>query len=259
MVNRHYGNSARIVELEGELTGYKVKLPTKMVNYWRAANGVIDPEVPKLIRETVQRDWTVVDVGAHLGFTALLLADCVGENGSVVSFEPVPNNFQTLNFNVELNNCHNITTVQAAASDCTGHTEMQIDTKIFSMVSSLVQSRSIALPNPQQVETHALDDYFESNGLQDPDFVKIDVEGGEGLVLSGMTRILNRSQPKILVEIHNSPVFVGTTSIKAFGVLKSAGYSVYRIGKSGELDEMDMGKPLPEERFQCLAVYGGKA
>jgi len=50
-----------------------------------------------------------------------------------------------------------------------------------------------------QVEVYTLDDYMETNRLPRPDFIKIDVEGMEYHVLSGMTGILDRYGPTLFV------------------------------------------------------------
>ena len=50
-----------------------------------------------------------------------------------------------------------------------------------------------------QVQGVSLDDYFGSDRL---DFVKIDVEGAEALVLQGMRKILRSQRPSLVIEFH---------------------------------------------------------
>ena len=54
-----------------------------------------------------------------------------------------------------------------------------------------------------------------------PNLVKIDVEGGEGVVLEGMKRTLREASPIVLCEMHpDNPDGVS----RAFAALSSAGY-----------------------------------
>ena len=52
-------------------------------------------EVQKVICEHLRPGDVMVDVGANLGLHALLGASCVGPNGHVYAFEPVPSNCRT--------------------------------------------------------------------------------------------------------------------------------------------------------------------
>jgi hypothetical protein len=53
-----------------------------------------------------------------------------------------------------------------------------------------------------EVQVICLDDWVYRNGEAAPALVKIDVEGGEALVLEGMARLLREARPQVLVELH---------------------------------------------------------
>jgi hypothetical protein len=53
-----------------------------------------------------------------------------------------------------------------------------------------------------EVPAHTVDSLAEQLGLERMDFVKVDVEGAEEEVISGMTQSLRHFGPGILVELH---------------------------------------------------------
>ena len=68
----------------------------------------------------VTRGMTVVDVGAHTGYYALLFAKRVGRAGRVIAFEPEAVGLDYLRRNVALNEHENVTIVPLALSDWSG-------------------------------------------------------------------------------------------------------------------------------------------
>src|SRR5712664_503422 len=55
-----------------------------------------------------RRDDFVLDVGAHIGSYSLRYSGLVGERGSVLAFEPEPNNCRMLRWNLRLNQTQNV-------------------------------------------------------------------------------------------------------------------------------------------------------
>jgi hypothetical protein len=67
----------------------------------------------------------------------------------------------------------------------------------------------------------SLDDFVYHQGNPPPGVVKMDIEGGEVLALSGMLRVLSEARPLLLMELH------GPESCRAaWETLNSAGYQV---------------------------------
>jgi len=66
------------------------------------------------------------------------------------------------------------------------------------------------------VETITLDDYVEVKSLK-PDLIKIDVEEAESLVLEGMTGILDRDKPGIIIEVSSKTISPVVKKLKGFG------------------------------------------
>lgn len=60
-----------------------------------------------------------------------------------------------------------------------------------------------------------------------PGVVKIDVEGAEGLVLQGMTRLLAVTRPRLIIEIHSE-----TAQTDVMARLAAFGYETQPIGRT---------------------------
>ena len=61
----------------------------------------------------------VLDVGANIGYYAVMESLLVGSGGQIVAVEPSPENYRSLNKNIRLNNRKNIVSECLAVSDKT--------------------------------------------------------------------------------------------------------------------------------------------
>ena len=80
---------------------------------------IYEPNQTKIVKKYVHEGDVVIDVGAHVGYYTLLMAQLVGKNGKVYSFEPDPVNFELLKKSVEINGFENVILIQKAVSDTT--------------------------------------------------------------------------------------------------------------------------------------------
>jgi len=176
-------------------------------NYSHGANAA---EVEALSRLASPGDH-VLEIGAHHGFTALLLNSFVGSSGSVTSFEAHPGNMLVAHANKSLNANQNIKFLHGAASDTPG--ELHIAACHNSQV---VSGGSDTIVVPSITIDEIVDNFGPFN------MVKIDVEGYELSVLKGAIRFL-RTKPKIAIEIH-------------FDGLSELGQSVEELFDSIQLD-----------------------
>ena len=62
----------------------------------------------QLFKEVVKGGYTVLDIGANIGYFTLLAARLVGKKGKVYAFEPEPRNYSMLLRNVTLNEYENV-------------------------------------------------------------------------------------------------------------------------------------------------------
>ena len=178
----------------------------KMRLGWRIHTGYVigmyEPKVIGTLRRHLKRGDTCVDVGGHIGYLTLFMAQIVGPEGNVVTFEPMPDNYELLEENIRLNDLKNVRLERTAV----GENEM-MGSLIFaanerwSWTPSATGYGVVGEKKSINVPFISLDHYAMTQGLY-PRLIKIDVEGAELGVLRGAREMIRKSQPALLIEVH---------------------------------------------------------
>ncbi|MFU8797318.1 MAG: FkbM family methyltransferase [Gammaproteobacteria bacterium] len=142
----------------------------------------------------------IIDAGAHIGMSMLYFKWCFPE-ARILCFEPSPETFLILQKNIRMNKLKGVTAIQAALSDkngsCTLYGRMgweESDTRGNSISPEwgAWQSKQFC-----QVKTVKLSSYI----TETVDFLKLDVEGAEMLVLNDIADKLSLVK-QLFVETH---------------------------------------------------------
>ena len=136
---------------------------------------------------------TVIECGAHHGAQTILLSRWAGNQGKVIALEPIPENFEILKKNVELNKLENVVLVNKAVGNSCGSISMKLR-------SNGAVSAQRGAKNTIEIESITLDKLTADLGVT-PTFVKIDVEGYEYQILEGGKATLS-ARPAVFVEVH---------------------------------------------------------
>lgn len=179
-------------------------------------NGIREPQATKYLQEIMEPDWLVVDIGANIGYYALQEAKVVSE---VIALEPSPENYETLEMNIDLNNYFNIGAYQMAIGDHVGHVDFEIARACnWSSVAFARKEGTIVV----QMET--LDKFLNGNKV---DYVRMDVEGYEMNVLKGMAKVLKEHKPRLFIEVHRDKLRnYGSSQRELLEYLSGFGYSI---------------------------------
>ena len=129
----------------------------------------------------------VLDIGANIGYYALLESMLVGETGLVYAVEPVISNFKQLEKNIQLNNAGNIRSFQFAFGAEKAETEIYISDKCNWCTLNKEAIRDCV--GSQKVSVVPVDSFLEDKAT--PKLIRMDVEGYEYEVLQGMTNTLD--------------------------------------------------------------------
>lgn len=144
----------------------------------------------------------VLDLGAHIGISTLYIKK-MWPNSEILAFEPNPHTFQVLARNIAINNCTNVKLHNCAAYNSNVMTKlygciMGID--IDSRGNSLIQSWG-QREQTEEIEIKAvkISDFIKTK----IDFLKIDIEGSEQIVLDDLVPQMHQIQ-KIAVDYHST-------------------------------------------------------
>lgn len=224
-LNRVPGARYPILTCGGPLKGYRMRVDWN--KHRSFAYGSWEPEVVDAISRVVGPGMRVVDIGAHGGFYALLLAKLVGASGSVIAFEPLPANFRMLKENVAMNGLRNVTIERSAVCSHSGQFELEVpDEDAAALAGPMEDSEDTKV---MTVSCLSLDDYF-SFPRSRTDFIKMDVEGAEGDVLKGAKAIITLYRPTMMIELHN----VGHAATHPVALyLRQIGYTIEWLSEAG--------------------------
>ncbi len=147
-----------------------------------------------LVARTVVPDATVLDVGANIGLSTILLARAARR---VIAFEPSPANAAYLRRNLARNGIGNVEVIACAASAANG--VLRFHEAQFGAGSHVVSAGDLSAGAPS-IEVRATT--IDALDLPAITFVKMDVEGHEPEVLAGARRLLARDRPLIHLEVN---------------------------------------------------------
>ena len=166
-----------------------------------------------------QRGDIAIDAGAYVGHMTVFLAKIVGPEGSVIAFEPDPINYERLIKNINLNKLNNVIPINSALWDKTGKMPLLPD----DLGSRIVENDDSSPDDIIEVSTVRADEILESLGVEDIQFVKMDVEGAEEKALEGFGKYLDSAGLKLAIATYHE-VNGETTSKSVENLFKSRGF-----------------------------------
>ena len=210
--------------------------------YWDVALGTYEYWKTRLFSELVKEGMTILDIGANEGYYSTLFARLMHDKGRVLAFEPDPDNSQWLKKNISVNGYQCIELHEYALSDREGDTTFYPGGGVGSLVHNPSPLAYFHGPSePVTVRTRTLDNVLREANIKNVDLMKIDVEGADLLVLKGAKRTLETMNVRILMDVDVR----GDERRELFDLLKSCGFSLYRIGKDLKPISFANGSPIP--------------
>lgn len=161
-----------------------------------------EQSIQNVYESVLQAGDVAIDVGAHVGRHAFLMAAKVGEAGRVYAIEPLPQcrEHMTAQLAGPLKHYNKYFEIlDCAVSDYRGQAEfvMAVDALAYSGLQERPYDSPTRLKKlPVRVET--LDHLF--SGLERLNYLKLDAEGGECHIMRGATGLLARFRPLVTFE-----------------------------------------------------------
>ena len=145
------------------------------------------------------RNKDIIDAGGYVGDTALLFSSYTDK--SIHVFEASPSNMDIIRETIRLNQLDNIVPVSKALGEKSGTATFSLGER--NSCNSLVERPGYNYPNHIEVPVITLDDYVRENNLE-VGLIKVDIEGGEQLLLKGAVETIRTQHPILLISIYHS-------------------------------------------------------
>ena len=203
---------------------------------WKRKSVTDASHIVQYILDNVQPGWTCVDIGANIGAVSVPLWSRVGPGGSVISIEADPSDVDKIKANLKLNGCPEDYVVNVAIADKKGVMQLRVYPECNGWQT---------LGNPsfaKNYESYVIDvpvinfdEFADTYKIKTADFMKIDVEGAEILVLSGMRSFLREKKIACLVFEVNHLMLEGMNSNvrQLMSFWKDFDYELWRLADDG--------------------------
>ncbi len=146
----------------------------------------------------------LADVGANIGLTCLALAAAAPYHAELLCFEPDERSLPLLKHNLVANDVPNARVFGHALAERDGVARLRCGTT-NAATSVLVEPHSRVQTTGamfQEVPVRRLDSVLAEHGIERLDLLKLDVEGGENLVMLGAMEAIARDRPIIFTEFN---------------------------------------------------------
>jgi FkbM family methyltransferase len=195
VVIKEIGARTQCVRLFVDLADHVIGLPIVRDEYER--------DEIEFVRRRLKPGDIAVDVGAHIGFFTIVMADLVGPGGRVFAFEPFDSNAELLERSITENRFEErIVFERAAVGATSGSARLTFPVETLNSGGAyLLRDGTGPLTGnlERRVALVALDEFRLPRPIR---FIKMDVEGAEPQVLEGAKRLLQSDRPVLLAELH---------------------------------------------------------
>ena len=164
--------------------------------------GEYEPLETRILKHFAVNAGVVVDIGANVGYFAVELGKVLEKNGRLIAVEPIPESFEQLEANIQLNSIQDrVSCHQIAISDFHGSLTLYKPEVSGSSASSARNLHPTECSITVEVPVTTLDTLINSLNIQNCDLIKVDVEGAELMVIQGALDSVKKFKPVIFAEL----------------------------------------------------------
>jgi FkbM family methyltransferase len=183
-------------------------------------NGNWEEETFNVLDEYQNKEKIYLDIGSWVGPTVLYSAD---KFKHIYSFEPDPIAVETLEKNISINNFQNITVIKKAISNKNGNCDFGGNGELGNSMSTLLVglenkeeffngygeenqflSKEIRKQDVINIESITIEHFLKEYNLDPKNIglIKIDIEGGEIIVVPSIKTFLEKYKPNLYISLH---------------------------------------------------------
>lgn len=229
--------------IEKVVNGYRMRLDLsdKGISTDLAASKVREPVTTKVYEEELRKisytkdNINVLEIGANIGYYALLAAKVLGESGNIYAAEVDPENVQRCKENIRLNGWGDrIALSNVGIGEESGEMTLyrsdhsNLHTLRGDAVDELLDTETRNVVEEDTVDVLSVEEYIAQNQLSEDDVnvIRMDVEGFEASIFRGLEGVFASDSPLILqVELHTDILSENELDYM-IGVLKDSGLEI---------------------------------
>lgn len=214
--------------------------------------GSYEKEESDFVCKYLEPGMVFADVGAKIGCFSLKAARKVGAGGRVYAFEPDPHNFDLLSRSIRANHLSQVIPVPKLVSNQTTDCRFFLSAKNFGAHSMVESNVVMGCGGEVPVQSVTLDVFFEEAGSDRLDFIKMDIQGSEGLALEGAQRVLQKNGClKIFMEFWPYGLKnAGTDPAELLKDLRLIGFQI-KLFRKNKLEDFEN----VQELLECMKTY----
>jgi len=197
---------------------------------------------PYLFR-TQKRAPFIIDCGANIGMATLFFKS-IYPDAEILAFEPDPDAYRTLEWNLRVNGLAGVVAVNKAVDDAGAAVPFYCDPSLPGNGRNSLVPQRMAGGAVRYVESVRLSGYLD----REVDFLKIDVEGAEHAVFRDLSE--SGKLPLIramVIEYHHNIPGHRNALVEILSLLEHAGFG-YQVSAR-------LAAPFPQDRFQDMLIY----
>jgi FkbM family methyltransferase len=223
------GNSKQITK---SVEGITYQVDTRdLIGFRLFYFGCNENHLVNYLRNQIGDKKTVLwDVGANIGSVSFPLINAC-PNLSIHAFEPSPPVFEKLQINTTLNPCKRLNIHQLAIGEESSIVDFFVSSKVNNSGVGSLANTANSSSIPVQVDCLTGNLIIEKKIASEPSFIKIDVEGFEYEVLSGLKSFLEKHK-NIQIIFEHEPYRLnerGMQPSQIIDFLRDLGFEIYRI------------------------------
>ncbi|MEX3854198.1 FkbM family methyltransferase [Paraburkholderia sp. BR10923] len=220
---------------------------------WCIIDGDFEPNETDFVMRNVKKGNSVIDIGANLGFFSLLCSKLVGPTGRVIGFEALTFLHESAICSVRENQFDHCIIHNVALASQRGQAQLIYAPGSPNWGGAFLSFDGTGLPDHASVTvpTAPLTDFV---GDIHADFIKIDVEGAEHMVLNSCKDYIAQTKPVVMSEIHRGQLarVSRVHPVEYIEFMSSLGYECHEIAAGGH---GDLGRAITgHEAFDLINV-----